>query len=124
MPELLNQLLAEPAAALVQEGFTGVDAEWWWERRIDAGIAVCQEFDPSIPIRAVAEKTGRPVPEVQEIALRELGLEDPDPVVLTFELPGTTETRDAFRELQERSRVPEGLAANLYRRIEDAVRKG
>ena len=124
MPEALNQLLSEPAAALVHEGFTGVDAEWWWERRIDAGIAICQEFDPSVPIREVAERTGRPVPEVEEIALRELGLEDPEPVVLTFELPGTTETRDAFRALEERSRVPEGLAANLYRRIEEAVRKG
>ena len=124
MPEALNQLLSEPAAALVHEGFTGVDAEWWWERRIDAGIAICQEFDPSFAIRAIAEKTGRPVPEVEEIALRELGLEDPEPVVLTFELPGTTETRDAFRALEERSRVPEGLAANLYRRIEEAVRKG
>lgn len=124
MPEVLNQLLAEPATALVQESFTGVDAEWWWERRIDAGIAVCQEFDPSIPIRAVAERTGRPVPEVEEVALRELGLEDLEPVVLTFELPGTTETREAFLALQERSRAPEGLAANLYRRIEDAVRKG
>ena len=122
MTEILNQLLSEPAAALVHESFTGVDAEWWWERRIDAGIAVCQEFDPSVAIRASSERTGRPVPEVEEITLRELGLEDSEPVVLTFELPGTTETRDASRALAERSRTPAGLAEGLHRRIEEAVR--
>ena len=124
MPEVLNQLLAEPATALVEESFTGVDAEWWWERRLDAGIVVCQVFDPLLPIRALAERTGRPLSEVQEIALRELGLEDADPVVLTFELPGTTETRDASRTLAERSRTAEGLAASLHQRIEEAVRQG
>ena len=121
MPEVLSQLLAEPATALVEEGFAGVDAEWWWERRLDGGIVVCQELDPSVPIRMIAEKTGRPAPEVRETAVRELGLEDLDPVVLTFELPGTTETRDAFLTLQERSRTPEGLAEGLHRRIEEAL---
>ena len=124
MPETLNQLLADPATALVQESFTGVDAEWWWERRLDGGIVVCQEFDPAATIRAVAEKTGRSVAETQEITLRELGLEDLEPVVLTFELPGTTETRDASRALDERSRTPSGLAANLHERVEEAVRAG
>ena len=124
MPEVLSQLLAEPATALVEEGFSGVDAEWWWERRLDGGIVVCQEFDPSAAIRTIAARTGRPVPEVEKVALGELGLEDLDPVVLTFELPGATETRDAFQTLVERSRSPEGLAANLHRRIEEAVRKG
>lgn len=123
MPEVLNQLLADPATALVQESFTGVDAEWWWERRLDGGIAICQELDPLALIRAVAGKSGRPVPEVEKITLRELDLEDLEPVVLTFELPGTTETHDASRELQERSRMPEGLAASLHDRIEEAVRK-
>ena len=124
MPEVLSQLLAEPATALVEEGFSGVDAEWWWERRLDGGIVVCQEFDPSATIRTIAARTGRPVPEVERVALGELGLEDLDPVVLTFELPGATETRDAFQTLVERSQSPEGLAANLHRRIEEAVRKG
>ena len=123
MPEVLSQLLAEPATALVEEGFSGVDAEWWWERRLDGGIVVCQEFDPSAAIRTIAARTGRPVPEVEKVALGELGLEDLDPVVLTFELPGATETRDAFQTLVERSRSTEGLAANLHRRIEEAVRK-
>ena len=124
MPEVLSQLLAEPATALVEEGFSGVDAEWWWERRLDGGIVVCQEFDPSAAIRTIAARTGRPVPEVERVALGELGLEDLDPVVLTFELPGATETREAFQTLVERSQSPEGLAANLHRRIEEAVRKG
>ena len=124
MPEVLSQLLAEPATALVEEGFAGVDAEWWWERRLDGGIVVCQEFDPSATIRTIAARTGRPVPEVERVALGELGLEDLDPVVLTFELPGATETRAAFQTLVERSQSPEGLAANLHRRIEEAVRKG
>ena len=123
MPEVLSQLLAEPATALVEESFTGVDAEWWWERRLDGGIVVCQEFDPVATVRAVAKGTGRPVPEVEEVALRELDLEDLEPVVLTFELPGATETRDAYRALVERSRTPEGIAANLKQRIEEATRK-
>ncbi len=124
MPEVLSQLLAEPATALVGEGFTGVDAEWWWERRLDGGIVICQEFDPAATIREIAGRIDRPVPEVETAALGELGLEDLEPVVLTFELPGATETRDAFRALGERSRTPEGLAANLHRRIEEALRKG
>ena len=124
MPEVLSQLLADPATALVQESFTGVDAEWWWERRLDGGIVVCQVFDPAATIRAVSESTGRPADEVEEVVLGEIGLEDLEPVVLTFELPGTTETHDAFRALDERSQKPEGLAADLHRRIEEALRKG
>ena len=123
MPEVLSQLLADPATALVQESFTGVDAQWWWERRLDGGIAVCKELDPRALIHAVAEECGRPFPEVEKIALQELGLEDLDPVVLTFELPGTTETRDAARSLEARSRTPEGIAEKLYRRIEEATRQ-
>ena len=123
MTEVLSQLLAEPATALVGESFTGVDAEWWWERRLDAGIAICQVFDPAAAIRVISESTGRPAAEVEDKVLEELGLEDLEPVVLTFELPGTTETRDAFRTLDERSRTPRGLAANLHRRIEEALRQ-
>ena len=123
MPEVLSQLLAEPATALVGESFTGVDAEWWWERRIDAGIAICQVFDPAAAIREISESTGRPGAEVEEAVLDELGLEDLEPVVLTFELPGTTETRDASLALVERSRTPEGLAASLHRRIEETLRQ-
>lgn len=124
MSEVLSQLLAEPATALVREGFTGVDAEWWWERRLDGGIVICQVFDPSATIRMLAEGTGRPAAEVEGAVLGELGLEDTEPVVLTFELPGATETRDAFRALGERSRTEKGLAEGLHRRTEEAVRKG
>ena len=123
MSEVLSQLLADPATALVKESFTGVDAEWWWERRLDGGIVVCQEFDPAATVRAVAAATGRPAREVEEVALRELGLDDLEPVVLTFEIPGTTETYDASRALAERSRKPEGIAANLRQRIQEAARK-
>ena len=44
MPEYLSQLLADAATALVRESFTGVGAEWWWERRLGGGIVVCQEL--------------------------------------------------------------------------------
>ena len=124
MPEVLSQLLADPATALVREGFAGVDAEWWWERRLDGGVVVCQVLDPASLIRTLAERTGEPAPEVERTAMRELGLDDLEPVVLTFELPGSTETREAFLTLSERSRAPEGLAAGIYRRIEDALRRG
>ena len=46
MAEYLKELLADGATALVNEGFTGVNATWWWERRLGGGIEVCQEFDP------------------------------------------------------------------------------
>jgi len=51
----------------------------------------------------------------------ELGLEDEEPVVLTFEIPGDTEASEAAKMLDERSATPEGLAANLYRGIEEAL---
>ncbi len=124
MPEYLNQFLAERAAALVEENFTGVRAAWWWERRIGGGIEVCQEFDPEAMSREISEKTGRDFSEVRRIVEEELGLEVPEPVVLTFEIPGDTEASRAAEMLAERSSAPEGLAAGLYRRVEEAVRAG
>src|SRR5215217_6338898 len=103
MPEYLNQLLADSATALVHENFTGVSAPWWWERRLGGGIEVC---------------------EVRRAIVEELGLEDAEPVVLTFEIAGKTETRRVAQMLGERSSEPEGLAAGLYRRIEKIVRNG
>ena len=91
MPEVLSQLLAEPATALVNESFTGVEAEWWWERRLGGGIAVCQELDPASMAREISRNTGREESEVRRVVEEELGLEDPEPVVLNFELPGDTE---------------------------------
>ena len=124
MPEYLNQFLAERAAALVEENFTGVRAAWWWERRIGGGIEVCQELDPEAMSREISEQTGRDLSEVRRIVEEELGLEDAGPVVLTFEVPGDTEASRAAEMLAERSSEPEGLAAGLYRRVEGAIEGG
>ena len=123
MPEYLNQFLAERAAALVEENFTGVRAAWWWERRIGGGIEVCQELDPEAMSREISEKTGRSVSEIRRIVGEELDIEDPEPVVLTFEIPGDTEASRAAAMLAERSSAPQGLAAGLYNRVEDAIRR-
>jgi hypothetical protein len=124
MPEYLNQLLADSAMALVRESFTGVSAPWWWERRLGGGIEVCQEFDPETASREISTKTGGKVSEVRRVIAEELGLDDPEPVVLTFEISGETESRHAAELLAERSSEPEGLASGLYRRIEEIVRAG
>jgi len=121
VPEYLNQFLAERADALVRENFTGVSASWWWERRLGGGIEVCQELDPEVMSREVAATTGSEIPEVRRVIERQLGLEDTEPVVLTFEIPGDTEASQAARMLAERSSEPQGLAAGLYRRVEDAL---
>jgi hypothetical protein len=124
MPEYLNQLLADSATALVNESFTGVSAPWWWERRLGGGIEVCQEFDSEAASREISAKTGREVSRVRLAIAEELGLEDAEPVVLTFEIAGETETGQVARMLTERSAEPEGLASGLYRRIEEIVRAG
>jgi hypothetical protein len=121
VPERLNTLLADSASALVRESFTGVDAPWWWERRIGGGIEVCQELDPERMSREISERTGRSPAEVRRAVEREL--EEGEPVVLTFEIPGDATTGEAARMLAERSLEPEGLAAGLYRRIEEALRE-
>jgi hypothetical protein len=120
--EFLNQFLADRAAALIEENFTDVEAAWWWERRLGGGIAVCQELDPELMARRISENTGRELPEVRRIVEEELGLEDTEPVVLTFEIPGETTAEEAGRMLADRSSTPEGLAAGLYRQIERAAR--
>ncbi len=122
MPEYLNQFLADKAAALVRESFTGVGAKWWWERRLGGGIEVCQELDPEAMSREISEKTDRDVAEVRRVVAKELGVEGAEPVVLTFEIPGDTEAGVAAELLAERSSETEGLAAGLYRRIEEALR--
>jgi hypothetical protein len=124
MPEHLDQLLADTATALVQENFTGVRATWWWERRLGGGIEVCQELDPEAMSREISAKTGLEPSEVRQAIEQELGLEDAEPVVLTFEIAGGTTTDEVARMLAERSSEPEGLGADLYRRVEEAVRPG
>lgn len=121
MPERLNELLADGATALVQESFTGVAATWWWERRMGGGIEICQEFDPEAASREISAKTGYEVTEVRRAVAEELGLEGPDPVVLTFEVSGETETSQVTAMLAERSAEPEGLASGLYRRLEGVL---
>jgi hypothetical protein len=76
MSERLNQFLAERAGALVRENFTGVRAEWWWERRMGGGIEVCQELDPEAMSREISERTGTDVADVRRVIEDELGLED------------------------------------------------
>jgi len=122
MPDYLNQLLADSAMALVHESFTGVSAPWWWERRLGGGIEVCQEFDPEAASLEISAKTGREVSEVRRAIAEELGLDGAEPVVLTFEIAGETETRRVAELLSERSSEPEGLASGLYRRIEKSLR--
>jgi hypothetical protein len=124
MPEYLNELLADGATALVNESFTGVSAPWWWERRLGGGIEVCQELDPEVMGREIAARTGREATSVRLAITEDLGLEDDEPVVLTFEIAGETETSQVARILAERSSEPEGLASGLYRRIEEKVREG
>jgi hypothetical protein len=121
MPEQLKELLADGATALVNESFTGVDATWWWERRVGGGIEICQEFDPEAASREISAKTGHEVAEVRRTIMEELGLEDAEPVVLTFELSGETETGRVAAMLAERSAKPGALASGLYRRIEEVL---
>jgi hypothetical protein len=123
VPEYLNQFLADKATMLVEENFTGVEAEWWWERRLGGGLAVCQVLDPLVMAREISSRTGREEDEVQRVVEEELSLEDPEPIVLTFELPGDIEASEAARALAERSATQRGLAANLYRRIEEVIVK-
>lgn len=115
--------MADPMMALVHDNFTGVEARWWWERRMSGGIEVCQELDPETMSREVAAKTGRDEAEVRRTIAEEIGLEDSDPVVLTFEIAGDATTEEAARLLRERSLEPEGLAAGLYRQVEETVRR-
>lgn len=124
MAEHLNELLADKATLLVTENFTGVGAEWWWERRMGGGIEVCQELDPRAMSREVSEKTGRDTSEVRRIVEQNLGLEDDEPVVLTFEIAGDVTVAEAARMLQERSSEPEGLAAALYAEVEETLKSG
>jgi hypothetical protein len=119
--ERLNQFLAERADALVRENFTGVRAEWWWERRIGGGIEVCQELDPEAMSREISARTGKEVEEVRRVIAEELGLEDTEPVVLTFEIAGDATPEEAAQMLAERSTEPEGLAAGLYLRVEEVL---
>jgi hypothetical protein len=122
--ETLNQLLADKATLLVRENFTGVRAEWWWERRMGGGIEVCQELDPQRMARDLSEETGRKTSAARRAIEDELDLEDDEPVVLTFEMAGDLTVAEAARMLQERSSRPEGLAAAIYAEVEESLKSG
>jgi hypothetical protein len=122
--EKLNELLADKATLLVRENFTGVRAQWWWERRMGGGIEVCQELDPQQMARDLSEETGREAPTVRRTIEEELGLDDDEPVVLTFEIAGEATVAEAAGMLQERSSSPEGLAAALYAEVEGTLEEG
>ena len=124
MAEKLNELLADKATLLVRENFTGVRAEWWWERRMGGGIEVCQELDPQQMARDLSEGTGRETSSVRRAIADGLGLEDDEPVVLTFEVSGEVTVAEAARLLQERSLRPEGLAATIYAEVREALERG
>ena len=121
MAEKLNELLADKATLLVRENFTGVRAEWWWERRMGGGIEVCQELDPQQMARDLSEETGREASEVRRAIEDGLRLEDDEPVVLTFEIAGDLTVAEAARMLQERSSRPEGLAAAIYAEVGEVL---
>ncbi len=124
MAEHLNELLADKATLLVTENFTGVGAEWWWERRMGGGIEICQELDPQTMSHEVSGKTGQDASEVRRYIRDDLGLEDDEPVVLTFEIAGDVTVAEAARMLQERSSRPEGLAAAVYAEVGEALKGG
>jgi len=122
--EKLNELLADKATLLVRENFTGVRSEWWWERRMGGGIEVCQELDPQKMARDLSERTGHGAPAARRAVEEGLGLQDDEPVVLTFEIAGEVTVAEAARMLQERSSRPEGLASTLYAEVEEALKSG
>lgn len=115
--------MTDQIGTLVDENFTGVDAEWWWERRVDGGVAICQELDPEKMVAEVGSAFGRDVREVREAAVRTLGLEDFEPVVLTFDISRDTTIDDAAEALAQRSRTAEGLAEKIYRQLAESLRR-
>ena len=124
MAEKLNELLADKATLLVRENFTGVRAEWWWERRMGGGIEVCQELDPQEMARDLSEGTGQEAQKVRRAIEDGLGLDDDEPVVLTFEIAGEATVAEAVRMLQERSSNSQGLASALYAEVEGNLEEG
>ncbi len=88
------------------------------------GIEVCQELDPEAMSREISGKSGKEIWEVRRVIEEELGLEDTEPVVLTFEIAGDATAEEAAQMLAERSSEPEGLASGIYSRVEEVVKAG
>jgi hypothetical protein len=121
MSRYVEQLFTDRVGALVEENFTGVEAEWWWERRTGGGVSVCQELNPEKMVAEVAAALGRDVSEVRRTAIMTLGLEDFEPVVLTFDILGSAAVDEAADILAERSRTAEGLAEKIYRSLAESL---
>lgn len=121
MATYVEQLLTDQIGALVDENFTGVEAEWWWERRVDGGVAICQEFDPERMVAEMSVAFRHEVSEVREAAVRTLGLEDFEPVVLTFDVARDTTVDEAAEILAQHSRTAEGLAEKIYRQLAETL---
>lgn len=121
MATFVEQLLRDGIEALVEENFTGVDAEWWWERRMDGGVAICQELGPERMVVEIAGAFGRDVGEVRGAAVMALGLEDFEPVVLTFDVDRSATLDEAADILAQRSRTAEGLAEKIYRHLAETL---
>ena len=122
MVTYVEQLLTDKIEALVEENFTGVEAEWWWERRMDGGVAIRQELVPERMTEEIASAFGRDVREVRGAAIMALGLEDFEPVVLTFDVDRGATVEEAAHILAQRSRTAEGLAEKIYRRLAETLR--
>lgn len=118
----LNQLFSDEMGQLVESSFAGVDAEWWWERRTGGGVSVCQELDPAALVIEFAREYERDESEIRQIAVQTLGLQDFEPVVLVFDLEGDLGLQEAVENLTARSSTSEGLAANIYRSLMEALR--
>lgn len=119
----LDGLFADAAASLVEKNFSGVDAEWWWERRPDGGIAVCQTLEPEAMIQEMAGAFGVEETEVRRVAIRTLGLEGFEPVELVYELGGNESVERMAEELARRSATRAGLAAGIYHELAGALRE-
>ncbi len=122
METYIEQLLTDRIGDLVEENFTGVEAEWWWERRMDGGVSICQELAPEKMVAEVAAALDRDVWETRRTAVTALGLEDFEPVILTFDLPRSATVDEAASILAERSRAAEGLAEKIYRGLAETLR--
>ena len=121
MSQRLNEYLADQATLLVRESFTGVNAEWWWERRMGGGVELCQELDPERAARELARETGASREKAKEAVLAELGTADAEPVTLTFEIPGDATADDASQMLSQRPATSAGLARGLYDRVRQTL---
>lgn len=119
----LDQMPENEAATLVETCFTEVDAEWWWQRAADGGVTISQTLDPERLVSQIVEASGRYPYEIRQIALKTMGVEELEPSVLSFSIPGDTTVDEAADYLTFWSATPYGLAESIYRQLIAALRK-